>query len=75
MTEAYEWKLNASTGNFIARVSSNVRLVRVGRIAPFLYRAENWGDYSLEFPVCSPWCSSPKAALKALNAGAHDLRR
>jgi hypothetical protein len=63
---AYEWKLNASTGDFIARVSRSVRLIRIGHSAPYLYNAENWGDYSRDYPKKSGWYASVKQALAAM---------
>lgn len=62
----YDWKLNAYTGAYIASVTSNVRLVRIGRAGHYLYRAENWGDYSLKFPLRSGWFDNPKNALANL---------
>jgi hypothetical protein len=32
--------------------------------APFLYRMEEWGDYSLAFPKYGPWQKTLAAALK-----------
>ena len=84
---SYVWEKNYSTGNYIARVSETRRVIRIGHSVPspggitFLYHAEEWGDYSLNYPITGPWERSPEKALKELDAllapdlvPAHDRR-
>jgi hypothetical protein len=65
---AYRWERNPWTGHDLARVSDTRRLVRqsFAQAAP-LYKAEEWGDYSLRYPVRGPWMGSPQAALDGLD--------
>lgn len=60
-----DWKRNIWTGNDILNVSPNERIIRAGT----MYRAEFWGDYSLDFPKKGDWRNSlgkAKADLPAL---------
>lgn len=72
MAKTYEWKRNIWTGDDIANVSKTVRLIRIGHAEPspegvtFLYRAEDWGDYSLKYPIKGPWQRTPAKALREL---------
>lgn len=62
-----KWQRNIWTGNDIASVGPTKRLIRMTFMkASPLYSAEEWGDYSLSFPIRGSWQSSPKAALAAL---------
>ena len=69
----YVWEKNCSTGDYIARVSKTRRIIRIGHSIPspegitFLYHAEEWGDYSLDYPIKGPWERSPEKALKELD--------
>ncbi len=46
-----EWEYNASTGHDISRVTKNGRILRMRfNDGSFLYWAEFWGDYSLQYP-------------------------
>ena len=57
-----KWDFNIWTGNSIANVSDNGRIMRLAGKAPYLYKAEFWGDYSFRYPVRGPWRKSlPKA--------------
>ena len=49
-----DWKFNCWTGDSTLRIDENTRIVRVGQKQPYLYRAEYWGDYSLEYPRRGP---------------------
>lgn len=69
-----EWKHNASTGAYIANLGPATRLVRSGRAGRYLYRAEYWGDYSLDFPIGYN-ALTPTTALKGLCADVAKLRR
>ncbi len=69
----YEWKLNCWTGNYLARVTDKIRLIRIGHDTPcpnsgitFLYQAEDWGDYSLKYPIKGPWERTPAKAIREL---------
>jgi len=64
---ALKWDRNIWTGHDIASVSPTRRLVRqtYHQAAP-LYRAEEWGDYSLRYPVRGGWYGTPRAALESL---------
>lgn len=68
MTTKHEWSFNASTGDSVARVNSNTRLVRIGQHAPYLYTAEFWGDYSFRYPIRTGCRTTPTQALDALAA-------
>jgi hypothetical protein len=69
-----QWEMNASTGTYYAYIENNIRVARIGHIGPapngitYLYRVEDWGDYSLKYPVYGLWERSIKAALKHLTA-------
>lgn len=59
-----EWKRNIWTGSDILNVTRTARIIRHG-----LYRAEEWGDYSLAFPIHGPWrktLSEAKRDIKSL---------
>jgi len=47
------WEYNCWSGNSHLRVSDNERIKRVPvrKGTAYLYYAEYWGDYSLDFPV------------------------
>lgn len=72
MASKYEWKFNCWTGDYKADVSKTVRLIRIGHAEPtpegitFLYRAEDWGDFSLKYPIKGPWERTPAKALREL---------
>lgn len=61
------WEFNAMTGNSIGWVSDNCRIVRL-RGMPYLYVAEYWGDYSLDYPKRGP-------VRKTLGQAKEDLKR
>lgn len=69
---SYQWRHNAATGNYIANVTATMRLIRIGHADPtpdgitFLYRAEEWGDYSMRYPISGPWARTPSAAIADL---------
>jgi hypothetical protein len=63
-----QWELNASTGDYIAKVSDNTRLIRMGSVRPYLYLAEFWGDYSLAFPVRGTCETSVAKALSTIHS-------
>ncbi len=60
----YDWELNASTGDYIARIEDNLRLVRME--GGGLYNAEYWGDYSPKYPIESGWYKTPQKALESI---------
>jgi hypothetical protein len=60
----YDWQLNASTGNHIAKVNDNTRLVRL--MGGGIYTAEFWGDYSSGFPIRYT-DTTPRRAIDGLN--------
>lgn len=63
----YNWTRNPWTGHDLARVTDSRRLVRQEYAgAPPLYYAEEWGDYSLSYPIRGAWCETPSAALTSL---------
>ena len=66
-----EWKLNASTGRFIAKIGPNTNLVREGREGHYLYRAEYWGDFGFNDPIGR----NALTARKALKDLCSDVRR
>lgn len=51
------WERNIWTGNDILRVSDSRRIIRCGSASP-LYRMEEWGNHSLDFPRLGPWRKS-----------------
>lgn len=59
------WQRNASTGADIAQINRATRLVRTGRAGRYLYRAEYWGNFSLNFPIGSN-AATPAQALRDL---------
>ena len=63
MMAAAKWEHNCWTGHDILRVSKNERVIRQPFGAgKFLYQAEFWGDYSLDYPKEGTWQKSlPKA--------------
>lgn len=66
--QSIEWKWNIWTGQDLGRVTDNGRIIRQKYYNPisYLYRAEFWGDYSLERPTYGPWRKTLKAALRDL---------
>lgn len=72
MAKKYDWKLNIWTGNYLANVSKTLRLIRIGHSEPtpegitFLYQAEDWGDFSLKYPIKGPWERTPEKAIRSL---------
>lgn len=68
------WDFNASTGSSIAQLNPATRLVRSGRDGKFLYRAEYWGDHSLDFPIGSNALTA-SAALEDLKKDVAKLKR
>ena len=69
-----DWKLNASTGDYIANLNPVTRLVRSGREGKFLYHAQYWGDYSRDFPIGSSALTASKA-LEDLKKDVAKLKR
>lgn len=68
MSGGYTWVRNVWTGHDLAKVSETRRLVRqTFGGAPPLYLAEEWGDYSLRYPVHGGWHASTRAALASLD--------
>ena len=64
-----DWKLNASTGAYIANIGPVTRIKRHGGI----YSAEYWGDHSLQFPIGSN-AGTPKKALADLCGDVRKLK-
>lgn len=60
----YKWDLNVWTGDYITKITSNTRMVRMR--GGGLYLLEHWGDYSLNFPISGGWHTTFKAALAHL---------
>lgn len=61
----YKWKHNTSTGNAIADISHNERLIRWGtERSGYLYNYEFWGDFSLTYPLKGGWYKTPSQAIK-----------
>lgn len=54
-----DWQRNVWTGTDSLDVAPNARIIRqpFANAAP-LYRAEFWGDYSLNYPVKAGWRKS-----------------
>jgi hypothetical protein len=68
MTNA-DWEFNCWTGNSIYRIEKKeARIVRMAGREPHLYRAEWWGDYSLEYPKRGPWRGNLEQAKKDVKA-------
>jgi hypothetical protein len=73
MAKQLTWERNIWTGNDIARINDNTRVVRMpadyGK--SYLYCAEFWGDYSLAYPIRSGWyptLAKAKSSLKSKTA-------
>lgn len=65
-----KWEHNASTGTQTMRVTATGRVVRQPfKGGTFLYRAEQWGDYSLEYPKKGPWEKTLAGAKKTMPQG------
>jgi len=63
----YSWKHNIWTGNSTAFVSKSVRLVRIGCAEHgYMYVAEQWGDFSLNYPKSGNVSSTIAGALRSL---------
>jgi hypothetical protein len=62
-----QWQLNASTGCHLLNVISNGRVIRQRHGQSYLYRADYWGDYSLDFPVAGVWRGSLGEAKRDLS--------
>ena len=62
------WERNNWTGEDVARLSSNERIVRMPPLAgkADMYQAEFWGDFSLHYPKHGPWRKTLQAALSDL---------
>jgi hypothetical protein len=67
-----DWRLNASTGEFIANIGPVTRLKKWR--GGGLYRAEYWGDHSFDFPIGSN-AGTAKKALADLCQDVEKLRR
>lgn len=68
MGKPLEWARNIWTGNDIADVSANERIIRTRfNDGSYLYHAEFWGDHSLGFPRRGAWRRSLGAARRDLS--------
>jgi len=69
-----KWEHNAQTGNSILKISSNERIIRDTHRPP-LYKAEFWGDYSLDYPISGGWRGTLQQAKDDLKRLAHQRSR
>jgi hypothetical protein len=73
MEHKYDWELNASTGNYILRLTPNTSVIRMA--GGGLYSGEYWGDYSLRYPKKGPWRKTLKQAKQDITKMAADCMR
>ena len=59
MANKYKWDRNIWTGNYIANVTDEIRLIRVNGISGHLYSAERNS-------IRGPWESTPAKAIREL---------